>query len=208
MGVSRRLARNSRSATMTLTNTEVQKAKAAEKPFKLSDGRGLYLLVQPTGSKLWRWKYRAAGKEKLMALGTYPDVGLAQARDKVDEARKLHAAGGDPMVVRGATRSPRGLPLTLPLHLLLWAAVLPVLNLAGAALVHAGYKWTDSGHVAAVIGVVVLVWAVAIYWFFVPSTASPVRRALYLVAYLLALWLAAACSYWLAILSHAALFGM
>ncbi|CAN5919529.1 tyrosine-type recombinase/integrase [soil metagenome] len=85
---------------MTLTNTEVQKAKAAEKPFKLSDGRGLYLLVQPTGSKLWRWKYRAAGKEKLMALGKYPDVGLAQARHKVDEARKLHAAGGDPMVVR------------------------------------------------------------------------------------------------------------
>ena len=56
MGVSRRLASNFRCTTRPLTNPEIQKAKAADKPFKLSDGRGLYLLIQPTGSKLWRWK--------------------------------------------------------------------------------------------------------------------------------------------------------
>lgn len=89
---------------MPLTNTEVLKAKPGPKPVKLTDGRGLYMLIQPTGSKLWRWKYRAAGKEKLMALGQFPDVSLAQAREKMSEARKLHAAGGDPMAERKAEK--------------------------------------------------------------------------------------------------------
>ncbi|MGQ3053014.1 MAG: tyrosine-type recombinase/integrase [Roseateles sp.] len=82
---------------MSLTDTAIKKLKAADKPLKVSDERGLYLLVKPEGGKLWRWKYRHAGKEKLMALGGYPDVSLAQAREKREEARKLLAAGTDPM---------------------------------------------------------------------------------------------------------------
>jgi hypothetical protein len=66
---------------MPLTDTAIKKAKPGAKPVKLSDGRGLYLLVSPAGSKLWRWKYRVLGKEKVMALGAYPDVSLAQARE-------------------------------------------------------------------------------------------------------------------------------
>jgi hypothetical protein len=66
---------------MPLTDTAIKKAKPGAKPVKLSDGRGLYLLVSPAGSKLWRWKYRFLGKEKVMALGAYPDVSLAQARE-------------------------------------------------------------------------------------------------------------------------------
>lgn len=56
----------------------------------------MYLLVNPTGSKLWRWKYRVLGKEKVMSLGAYPDVSLAQARDGLDKARKLFAGGDRP----------------------------------------------------------------------------------------------------------------
>jgi len=63
------------------------------KPFKQSDFDGLYLLVNPNRSKLWRFKYRWFGKEKLLALGKYPDVGLADARRKRDEARSLIAKG-------------------------------------------------------------------------------------------------------------------
>jgi len=54
---------------MPLTDTAVKKAKPGDKPVKLSDAKGLYLLVNPVGSKLWRWKYRVLGKEKVMALG-------------------------------------------------------------------------------------------------------------------------------------------
>lgn len=82
---------------MALTDTAVKNLKPADKPLKVSDERGLYLLVKPQGAKLWRWKYRYGGKEKLMALGGYPDVSLAQAREKREEGRKLLAAGVDPM---------------------------------------------------------------------------------------------------------------
>ena len=61
---------------MALTDNEIRKAKSAEKPFKLFDDRGLYLLVSPTGGKLWRFKYRHQGREKLIGLGQYPDVSL------------------------------------------------------------------------------------------------------------------------------------
>jgi hypothetical protein len=81
-----------------------QEGQTGAKPVKLSDGKGLYLLVSPAGSKLWRWKYRVLGKEKVMALGAYPDVSLAQAREGLDKARKVLAAGSDPMVVRKADK--------------------------------------------------------------------------------------------------------
>ena len=74
---------------------------------KLSDGKGMYLLVNPTGSKLWRWKYRVLGKEKVMSLGAYPDVSLAHARDALDKARKLLASGADPMAKRKADKVAR-----------------------------------------------------------------------------------------------------
>ena len=89
---------------MPLTDTAVKKAKPGLKPVKLTDGKGLYLLVNPVGSKLWRWKYRVLSKEKVMSLGAYPDVSLAQARDGLDKARKLLASGDDPMAKRKAAK--------------------------------------------------------------------------------------------------------
>lgn len=81
---------------MALTDTACKNAKPAEKPIKLFDALGLYLLVQPTGGKLWRLKYRFAGKEKLLALGRYPEVSLKDARRRRDDARELLADGSDP----------------------------------------------------------------------------------------------------------------
>ena len=89
---------------MSLTDTAIKKAKPGDKPVKLSDGKGLYLLVNPVGSKLWRWKYRFLGKEKVMSLGAYPDVSLAQARDGMGAARKLLASGTDPMAQRASDK--------------------------------------------------------------------------------------------------------
>lgn len=81
---------------MKLSDPAVRKAKPEAKPYKMADGGGLYLLVQPNGAKYWRLKYRYAGKEKMLALGVYPDTPLALARERREEARKLLAIGGDP----------------------------------------------------------------------------------------------------------------
>ena len=67
---------------MSLTALQVQKAKPKDKPYKLADGRGLYLLINPNGSKLWKFKYRLNGAERKLSIGSYPDVCLAAARDK------------------------------------------------------------------------------------------------------------------------------
>jgi len=82
----------------------IRSAKPTDKPQKLRSGGGLYLLLNPNGSRWWRFKYRFAGKEKLLSLGTYPDTSLADARDKRDAARKLLAAGIDPGEQRKAER--------------------------------------------------------------------------------------------------------
>jgi integrase len=74
----------------------IRNAKPKERPYKLGDSLGLFLLVQPSGGKLWRLKYRLAGKEKKLALGTYPAIGLPDARAARDVARSLLASGGDP----------------------------------------------------------------------------------------------------------------
>ena len=89
---------------MSLTDVAVKNAKPSSKAFKLSDGNGLYLLVQPTGSKLWRYKYRLAGKEKVLALGIYGEISLRQARDKRDAARRLLSDGVDPAMERKAAK--------------------------------------------------------------------------------------------------------
>ena len=81
---------------MSLTDTAIRKSKASEKPQKLFDGGGLFLLVSPAGGKWWRIKYRFDGKEKLLSLGTYPEISLKDARERRDEARKLIAKGIDP----------------------------------------------------------------------------------------------------------------
>lgn len=81
---------------MPLTDTAIRQAKPADKAFKLTDGGGLFLLVRPSGGKLWRMKYRIDGKEKLLSLGAYPEVGLAAARKARAAAREQLAAGIDP----------------------------------------------------------------------------------------------------------------
>lgn len=81
---------------MPLTDISIRNAKTGDKPQKLFDGGGLFLLVTPAGQRYWRFKYRIAGKEKLLALGVYPDVSLQAARKKRDDAREKLAAGIDP----------------------------------------------------------------------------------------------------------------
>ena len=87
-----------------LTDTAVKAAKPRERPYKLADAAGLYLYVTPTGGRLWRLKYRVEGREKTLALGKYPDVGLKEARARRDEARRLKAAGVDPGAARKAEK--------------------------------------------------------------------------------------------------------
>ena len=79
-----------------LTELKVRAAKPESRSYKLSDGGGLFLLVKPNGSKLWRWKYRIDGKENLYAIGPYPDVGLSDARTERDSARQLVKQGIHP----------------------------------------------------------------------------------------------------------------
>jgi integrase len=90
---------------MPLTNTAIRNTKPAEKPLKLFDGGGLFLYVAPTGGKWWRLKYRFGGKEKLLSFGTYPEISLAEARDKRDQARKLLANDIDPGEHRKAQKA-------------------------------------------------------------------------------------------------------
>ncbi|SEI92926.1 tyrosine-type recombinase/integrase [Frateuria terrea] len=92
---------------MPLSDVAIRKAKPDAKPVKLADGAGVYLLLNPTGSKLWRWKYRIAGKEKLLALGAYPEVSLVDARDACTDARRLLAKGIDPSAARKEAKQAR-----------------------------------------------------------------------------------------------------
>jgi integrase len=85
---------------MKLTASQIKSAKATNKPIKLADGRGLYVHVKPNGAKYWRLKYRFAGKEKLLALGVFPAVSLAQARLLCDEAKALLATNRDPSLTK------------------------------------------------------------------------------------------------------------
>jgi len=87
---------------MGLTNTAIRNAKPGEKPRKLFDGGGLFLLITPKGQLWWRLKYRYQGKEKLLSLGTYPHVTLAQARQRRDDAKRLLADDVDPSDQRKA----------------------------------------------------------------------------------------------------------
>jgi integrase len=92
-----------------LTPSAVANAKAADKPYKLADERGMYLLVKPDGARWWRFDYRrpGTGKRNTLSLGTFPDVSLRKARDKRDEARELLADGIDPGAVRQEAKAER-----------------------------------------------------------------------------------------------------
>jgi integrase len=81
---------------MSLTDAKVRNAKAKTRPYKIADGEGLFLLITPPGGKYWRLKYFFQGKEKLLALGVYPEVTLAEAREGRVQARKQLASGADP----------------------------------------------------------------------------------------------------------------
>ena len=81
---------------MALSELKIKAAKPMDKPYKLADEKGMYLQVQPTGGKLWRMNYRFDGKRKTLAIGIYPDVTLAAARAKRDEARRQLTNGVDP----------------------------------------------------------------------------------------------------------------
>ncbi len=87
-----------------LTKLLIENAKPSAKPRRLSDGRGMYLEIAPAGGKWWRFKYRMAGKERRISLGVYPDVGLAEARERREQARKHVAAGLDPGQQRRAEK--------------------------------------------------------------------------------------------------------
>jgi len=83
-----------------LTELGVRKAKPSSKRKKLTDGRGLYLLLHPNGSKYWRMKYRFMGKEKLLALGVWPSVSLTEARKKRNESKLILKSGADPSMAK------------------------------------------------------------------------------------------------------------
>jgi len=89
---------------MSLTDTAIRAVKPSEKQQKLFDGSGLYLLVFPSGSKVWRFKYHFQGKEKLISLGPYPAVSLKDARDKAADARKTLGGDNDPSAQRQQSR--------------------------------------------------------------------------------------------------------
>ena len=81
---------------MPLTDIQAKASKPRDRAYKLSDGEGLFLLIQPNGSKLWRMKYRYGGKEKLLSFGPYPRVGIAAAREKRAAAKAILGSGKDP----------------------------------------------------------------------------------------------------------------
>lgn len=90
---------------MPLTDTAIRNAKPGDKPLTLTDERGLSIQIQPNGGKWWRFRYRFAGKAKMLSLGTYPEISLKDARERRDEARKLLANGVDPGEQRKAQKS-------------------------------------------------------------------------------------------------------
>lgn len=90
---------------MPLSDLKIRNLKAAEKPYKVADGGGLYIQVTPTGSKLWRLRYRYDGKQQLLSFGSYPDVSLARARERRQEARALLADGVNPAAKKKADKA-------------------------------------------------------------------------------------------------------
>ncbi len=93
--------------TDKLTDLTIKKAKSKEKPYKLSDGKGLRLVVNPNGGKWWRFYYQFDDKEKTLSFGTYPEITLSDAREKRNVARKMIANGIDPGAARKEEKAVR-----------------------------------------------------------------------------------------------------
>ena len=74
---------------MALTDTRIRSLKPSERPYRKTDSGGLVLVIQPSGARLWRYRYRIAGKENMFAIGAYPEISLKEARERRDEARRL-----------------------------------------------------------------------------------------------------------------------
>ncbi|MGC0154621.1 tyrosine-type recombinase/integrase [Chromobacterium vaccinii] len=89
---------------MPLTDVKIRTAKPSEKPYRLSDGRGLFLEVRPTGSKFWRYSYRHGGKQSMLTMGEYPFVSLSDARRLLEDARESVAKGIDPNAKKAAEK--------------------------------------------------------------------------------------------------------
>ncbi|HOX68281.1 MAG TPA: integrase arm-type DNA-binding domain-containing protein, partial [Burkholderiaceae bacterium] len=117
---------------MPLTDTAIRKAKPGDKAIRMFDERGLYLEIAPGGGKWWRFKFRFDGKEKLLSMGTFPDISLKEARQRRDEARKLIAEGSDPSAQRKAVRHARKV-----------ATLNTVEATARAWLEHRGSAWVE-----------------------------------------------------------------
>lgn len=118
-----------------LTDTACKNAKPKESAYKLFDEKGLFLLIHPNGSKYWRLKYRVTGKEKLLSFGVYPEVSVAHARNKRDEARRLHSAGVDPSATKREEKRTRMI-----------AAARSFEALAREWLEHIRHKWSAGHH--------------------------------------------------------------
>jgi hypothetical protein len=122
---------------MPLTDIAIRKVQPTEKVQRLADGAGLYLEVSPSGGKWWRMKYRYAGKEKRLSLGTYPSTSLKEARARRDQARKLLAAGTDPSVARQQAKAAQRQMATHTLE-----------AVTQAWLSHRANAWTESTRTA------------------------------------------------------------
>lgn len=96
-----------------LTEAQIRATTPKDKPYKVYDTRGLYLRVEPNGGRLWRFKYRFNGKEKLLSFGAYPYVSLKRARDRREEARRLLEDGKDPSAQRSEQKMGQGMTFEL-----------------------------------------------------------------------------------------------
>ncbi|MGH8144588.1 MAG: tyrosine-type recombinase/integrase, partial [Steroidobacteraceae bacterium] len=92
---------------MPISEYQIRAAKPREKPYKLTDGQGLVLLIAPTGARLWRLRYRFAGREGMISVGSYPATSLKEARERRDAARKQIEAGLNPSSIRAEARERR-----------------------------------------------------------------------------------------------------
>lgn len=110
---------------MALTDTKVRAAKPDEKAYTLADSDGLFLYVHPNGSKYWRFRFRFGGKQHLMAFGVYPEISLADARERRDAARKQVALGIDPRELKKELKEEQQRNLT-PLRKLLVIGTRPI----------------------------------------------------------------------------------
>jgi integrase len=122
---------------MPLSDTTCKNAKPQEKPFKIADEKGMFLLVNTNGSKYFRLKYRFEGKEKTLALGVYPETSLKQARDKRDEARKQIAEGIDPGEIKKQGKAEKAAAIDRQNRL---EAGMPILN----SFEHVTRDWLSS----------------------------------------------------------------